>query len=324
MTTFLLILLYCHRRISMKNTYSVGLLTYNNVDRFRECVSYIPDLSHIPFLVINDGRPYDSKEYRNDMTIIQNHKNKKISKSKNLLLKYLMTFDTEWIFIVEDDMRIKDHNVFKRYIEVANDSGILHFNYALHGNDNWNSDRTSPLPRLIYSNGVSLYEYAGGCFQMYHRSVIEKIGLYDEFFKNSWEHLDMTYRATLGGYHTPYWLSSDITDSHEFIQQIDYELESNISSNKTNPFYYEGLYYWKFKYGKWVSDIPDWINEEYHTDEIMKLFYTRQYEKLSSLFMEYYKHTEGYLFNKEYKHGHVFENVWGFIDENNKPKLYIQ
>ena len=86
----------------MKNTYSVGLLTYNNVDRFKECISYIPDLSHIPFLVINDGTPYDSKEYRNDMTIIQNHKNKKISKSKNLLLKYLMTFSCTEVLITSN------------------------------------------------------------------------------------------------------------------------------------------------------------------------------------------------------------------------------
>ena len=221
-------------------------------------------------------------------------------------------------------MKIKDHSVFRRYIEVANDSGILHLNYALHGNDNWNAERTIPMPRLVYSNGIALYEYAGGCFQMYHRSVIEKVGLYDEFFKNSWEHLDMTYRTTLAGYHTPYWLSSDIVESNLFIEQIDHSIESTVSSNNHNPFYYEGLYYWKFKYGKWVAEIPDWINEQYHTDEIMKMFYNRQYDKLSTIFINYYKNNESLYFNKEYKNGQVFENVWGFIDENNLPKLYTK
>lgn len=308
----------------MKNTYSVGLVTHNNIDRFRECISYIPNMNDVPFLVVNDGSPYDSKEYRNDMVIIQNHINKKIAKSKNILLKYLMTFDTEWIFIIEDDMKIKDPHVFKRYIEVANDSGVLHLNYALHGKDNWNEERTLPLPRLVYQNGIALYEYAGGCFQLYHRSVIEKIGYYDEFFKNAWEHLDMTYRATLGGYHTPYWLPSDIVDSHNFIEQIDYQIESTISTSKNNPYYYEGLYYWKFKYGKWVSDIPDWINVQFHTDEIMNMFQQRKYSELSDLFMNYYKHEESLFFNKNYTQGQVFENVWGFIDENNKPILYIK
>lgn len=308
----------------MNNKYSVGLITYNNVNRFRECISYIPNLHSIPFLVVNDGYPYDPKEYRDDMVILQNRNNKKIAKSKNHILKYLMTFDTDWIFIIEDDMKIKDPKIFDRYIEVANDSGILHFNFALHGKDNWTPDKTIPLPRLIYSNGVSLYEYAGGCFQLYHRSVIEKIGLYDEFFKNAWEHLDMTYRATLSGFHTPYWLASDITNSQNFLEQIDAESESTISSNKKNPYYYEGLYYWKFKYGKWVSDIPDWINEQYHPDEIMKMFYYRQYRDLSKLFFNYYKTNNCLFFDKEFKHGHVFENVWGFTDRNNNPILYTK
>lgn len=308
----------------MKNTYSVGLVTHNNLNRFRECISYIPSMDTVPFLIVNDGNPYDSKEYRNDSIIIQNHTNKKIAKSKNTLLKYLMTFDTEWIFIIEDDMKIKDSHVFKRYIEVANDSGVLHLNYALHGKDNWNEERTLPLPRLVYQNGIALYEYAGGCFQLYHRSVIEKIGYYDEFFKNAWEHLDMTYRATLGGYHTPYWLPSDIADSHNFIEQIDYQTESTISTSNSNPYYYEGLYYWKFKYGKWVADIPDWINVQFHTDEIMNMFQQRKYSELSDLFMNYYKQENSLFFDKNYREGQVFENVWGFIDENNKPILYIK
>jgi GT2 family glycosyltransferase len=188
---------------------------------------------------------------------------------------------------------------------------------AIFGMENGASER------LTYTNGISLYECAGGCFQMYHRSVIEKIGMYDEFYKNSWEHLDMTYRATLSGFHTPYWLAADIINSHEFIEQIDYQIESTISSNKHNPFYYEGLYYWKFKFGSWVADIPDWINEKYHTDEIINMFYYRKYDELASLFFDYYKKNSCLYFNKDYKEGHVFDNVWGFVRDN-KPTLYTQ
>jgi hypothetical protein len=141
---------------------------------------------------------------------------------------------------------------------------------------------------------------------------------------NSWEHLDMTYRATLSGFHTPYWLAADITNSKDFIEQIDYEIESTISTNKRNPHYYEGLYYWKFKYGKWVADIPDWIHEKFHPDELMKMFFYRQYDDLSALFTNYYKTNESTFFNKDYTHGQVFENVWGFVDKNNKTTLYTQ
>jgi DNA repair exonuclease SbcCD ATPase subunit len=40
----------------MKNTYSLGLITHNNIERFRECISYIPKMDNIPFIVVNDGK----------------------------------------------------------------------------------------------------------------------------------------------------------------------------------------------------------------------------------------------------------------------------
>ena len=39
----------------MKSKYSIGLLTHNNVPRFRECISYIPYNKRVPFVVVNDG-----------------------------------------------------------------------------------------------------------------------------------------------------------------------------------------------------------------------------------------------------------------------------
>ena len=305
----------------MKNTYSVGLITYNYLDRFRECVANIPNMKGKPFIVVNDGIPYDPKEYRDDMIVLQHHRNKKISKSKNDAIQYLLTFDTEWIFIMENDMKILDASVFEYYIEVANKSGLKHLNFALHGQDNWNTERTQPMPRLMYNNGLSLYNYAGGCFQLYHRSVFERVGLYDEFYKNCWEHLDMTYRTTLAGFHTPFWLAADVNNAHLFIEQIDYKEQSDVSSREKNPNYYEGLFYWKFKYGSWVANIPEWINDTYHTDIIVDMFQKRQYQELSNIFMDYYKDIQSPFFNRDYKYGHVFDNVWGNVDDSGRIRI---
>jgi GT2 family glycosyltransferase len=306
----------------MKNSYGLGLITYNNLERFRNCISNIPYLNDKPFVVINDGESYDISEYRDDMVVLQHQKNKKIAKSKNDAIQYLLGCDVDWIFIMENDMLIKDPKVFDRYIEVANDSGVLHLNFALHGNDNWNENRVTPIPRLVYNNGLTLYRYTGGCFQLYHKSIFEKVGLYDEYYINCWEHLDLTFRTTLAGYHTPFWLSADVVDSHNLIEQLDYQEQSKISSRDTNNFYYQGLYYWKFKFGSWVADIKDWVYPEYHTDIIVEMFRDRKYDELSKLFMNYYRNDNSPFFNKEYKNGHVYDNVYGKVDENSKLMLY--
>jgi hypothetical protein len=275
-----------------------------------------------PFVVVNDGIPYESKEYRDDMIVLQHATNKKIAISKNDALRYLLTYDTEWIFIMENDMKILDSAVFDYYIEVANKSGLRHLNFALHGKDNWNEERTDVAPRLIYDNGISLYNYAGGCFQLYHRSIFDKVGLYDEFYKNCWEHLDMTYRTTLAGFHTPFWLSADVNNSHHYLEQIDYKEQSDVSSKDINPNYYEGLFYWKFKFGSWVANIPEWINETYHTNIVMEMFQERRYEELSKLFMNYYRNEQSPFFNTEYKYGNVYDNVWGKVDDSGNLMIF--
>ena len=282
----------------MKSKYSIGLLTHNNVPRFRECISYIPYNKRVPFVVVNDGNPYDISEYRDDMTVIQHPINRKISRSKNDAIQYLLSFNTEWIFLMENDMRLIDPKVFERYIEVANDSGLLHLNYDLHGNDNWNEGRINPKPRLVYGDrGIALYSYAGGCFQLFHRSLFEKIGYFDEYYQNCWEHLDLTFRITLSGYHTPYWLSADVIDSHNLIKQIDYNIESTVSTESINDYYRKGLDYWKDKFGMWVGDIPDWVNPEHHTDIIMEMLKEKRYEELSIIYHNFYRIDESKFFN---------------------------
>jgi hypothetical protein len=256
------------------------------------------------------------------MIVLQHATNKKIAISKNDALRYLLTYDTEWIFIMENDMKILDSAVFDYYIEVANKSGLRHLNFALHGKDNWNEERTDVAPRLIYDNGISLYNYAGGCFQLYHRSIFDKVGLYDEFYKNCWEHLDMTYRTTLAGFHTPFWLSADVNNSHHYLEQIDYKEQSDVSSKDINPNYYEGLFYWKFKFGSWVANIPEWINETYHTNIVMEMFQERRYEELSKLFMNYYRNEQSPFFNTEYKYGNVYDNVWGKVDDSGNLMIF--
>jgi hypothetical protein len=132
----------------------------------------------------------------------------------------------------------------------------------------------------------------------------------------------MTYRTTLAGFHTPFWLSADVNNSHHYLEQIDYKEQSDVSSKDINPNYYEGLFYWKFKFGSWVANIPEWINETYHTNIVMEMFQERRYEELSKLFMNYYRNEQSPFFNTEYKYGNVYDNVWGKVDDSGNLMIF--
>ena len=61
------------------------------------------------------------------------------------------------IFLVEDDMIIKDPNVFKAYVTAAQESGIWHLNYGLQGGLNRaqaDRDSVTSLKELIDRKSV--------------------------------------------------------------------------------------------------------------------------------------------------------------------------
>ena len=162
---------------------------------------------------------------------------------KNTALKYLMEKGCEHIFLMEDDMLIKDDSVFERYILNSMSTGIKHYNYALHGPANKMSgvafsnleDRKDvdgePNPRIVveYGDGTVLCMYPNcvGAFSYYHRSVIDKIGYFDTGYKNAWEHVDHTLVAIKHWMHPPFWYFADIDESWKYLSDIPGSIDNS-------------------------------------------------------------------------------------------------
>ena len=103
---------------------------------------------------------------------------------------------------MEDDVLIKDENVFDKYIKTSINTGIKHLNYALQGPANRKNYQSfnsleerakmevdnDPNPREIvkYSDDteIALYPNCVGSFSYYQREVLESIGGFDIEYKN--------------------------------------------------------------------------------------------------------------------------------------------
>jgi hypothetical protein len=178
---------------------------------------------------------------------------------------------------MEDDILIKDENVFNQYIKTSVLTGIKHFNYALQGPANKKGSKgfdsleeraklnnlTEPNPRQIvtYPDGVevALYPNSVGSFSYYNREVIEKIGLFDKVYKNAWEHVDHTLEAYKNGFTTPYWWFADINKSWDYIEDIENSIEnSTIARSETwKQNYKRGLEHFTKKHKFAPTMIPD-------------------------------------------------------------------
>lgn len=204
----------------------VGIVTCNRPNFFLKCFRSIPE--DVELVVVNDGADFEDWEKLNKQrpfTYIHNKINAGVGKSKNKLFKTLLDKNCTDIFIVEDDIVVKDENVFKEYIRAKDITGIQHFNFGYHGPANKNGiSGGAPVPRYIVDYGsiqIAMNMHSVGAFCYYTKTVLEKVGLIDEEYTNAFEHVDHDYRIFKAGFSTPYWHFPDIANSTDFLDEIE-------------------------------------------------------------------------------------------------------
>jgi len=219
--------------------------------------------------VVNDGVDFEDldKLYtKKQFHYIHNSSNIGVGRSKNKLFKYLLEQHCDHIFIVEDDIIVKDETVFSEYIRAREITGIQHFNFGYHGPANrGNVSKGKPQPRytIDYNNiKIAINSHSVGAFCYYTKEVLEKVGLIDEDYCNAFEHVDHDYRIAKAGYCTPYWNWPDIANSHELLGELACSEESSSirprEDWKENIMKGVQLFQQKHKYlPAWQNAVPD-------------------------------------------------------------------
>lgn len=250
----------------------VGIITCNRPKFFLKCFKTIPD--NITLVVVNDGADFEDisklQKLRN-FKYIHNKQNLGVGKTKNKAFKYLLDQNCDHIFIIEDDIIIKDKEVFEKYIEARNITGIQHFNFGYHGPANKNNvSGGKPSPRFIVDYGkvqIAINPASVGAFCYYTREVLEKVGLIDEQFLNAFDHVEHDYRIYKAGYSTPYWNWPDLANSMDYLDEIECSEKSSTirprSDWKQN--FEDGAKKFKEKHGympAWQGCVPDTTKED--------------------------------------------------------------
>ncbi len=219
----------------MTEKIGIGIVTYERQAFFTKLLNSLPGGPVL--VVVNDGKPYpDSVFDQIKPVLIQHKRNKGVGRSKNDAMRFLLDQGCKHIFILEDDILIKDVSVFDDYIAAARKTGLKHFNYAWHGPLNKDGEG-NPRPRAIASYDgdplLTLNEHIPGAFSYFDADILKKTGLIDEIYYNAWEHVDLTTRITKETAHTPFWWFADVFGSFEKIIDQDSDLQ-NSSIRKNN------------------------------------------------------------------------------------------
>ncbi|MBS0877184.1 MULTISPECIES: glycosyltransferase [unclassified Tatumella] len=237
----------------------VGIVTCNRKPGLLRLYQSLPRHQIDALIIVNDGEP-DAAYQQLAATLVQNEENQGVGRSKNTALRYLQQQDIEHFFLIEDDIYIKDPRVFERYITAAAETGIQHFNFALHGPYNVTDDGV-PRPRLQVnypSFCLPLYPSCVGAFSYYSRCCLQQAGLMDEVFYNALEHVEHTWRIIEAGMHPPYSYFADIEDSGNYLGDEGWSTsQSTICRQMTfRAVCLAAAMQFNAKYGYMLSELP--------------------------------------------------------------------
>jgi len=240
-----------------KEKIGVGIITYKRPQYFKKCLETIPFDLVDEVVTINDDPTAEKCRCKQQFTEIINEQNYGVGISKNRAMEYLIDKGCEHIFLIEDDVLIKDPNVFEVYIRTAKRSGIWHLGYGHVGGAL--SKQIKGYRDYIGGEGIQMYHNPQGSFTYFNSNIIKKLGMYDEEYKNAFEHADYSYMLIKKGLLPAFWWFPDVKNSQDYLRIVPGGIENSSITDKDGykENWQNSANYFTKKWGHFTNKIPD-------------------------------------------------------------------
>lgn len=225
--------------------FNAGLVitTYNSENWFDELHQTIPFSKLKEIVVVNGGKKY-KKNYINTHWI-QHEKNLGAAQSRIDGIQYLQNKKIEHIFIIEDDMLIKNKDIFEAYINASLETGLKYLCFCSNAHGNGEPGNRTPAEIVEYKNNkIAFYREMNNEFTYHHASVFNSLGYYNTAYKHLWD-VEFVYRVlTSEQFGCGFRYFPDIVDSDNFIKNHPQSINNsrtnvNSSRDRELPIYFE-------------------------------------------------------------------------------------
>lgn len=207
------------------------LVTYNRPENFKRVWDSIDKKQFRKIVVVHDG---GGKSYPEDLVkdIESSSKYYPFTENKGVGVCKKQGVDTllkdsdasDYIFIVEDDVVVKDNSVWDYYINFSKASGVWH--------TNWNDYRYKQYKFSVNfdeSNKGVVTRDVEGSFSFFHKNMF-KFCEFPSDMKNAFEHISVELQLIEKDLLPPFWNFICPSDSDKYLECIG--AESTITGRK--------------------------------------------------------------------------------------------
>lgn len=223
----------------------VAISTYNRQRHLNDLLDTLPHDKIDQLVIVKDGggNKYNSPPVGEFIEMVGNHG---VATSKNVGLAMLMKHKHDHMFLLDDDVVVKDDDVFNMYIETACQTGVYHLLFSKINNN-----------QLLHSTDhIDLHAQCQGAFMYIHRGVINNVGDFDQRYYNAYEHIDFYYRCVLKGLVPKFWFFPDAHGSENFLMDHPDNISTIFGNNLNSDNLNRSTNHFTNKHGKFVNSIP--------------------------------------------------------------------
>jgi len=194
----------------------VGITTFNSEKVYSNLYESLPRDKIDVLVTVNGGKEYKNKY--TDSHWIQHSQNYYPSTCRNDCLRFMHERDVDYFITIEDDMVIKDKDIFEKYIAAANISKIGYFCFVSTSWGSGTPEKRTPKIELQYSKNISVCLYPNMCneFTFKTKKCFEETGLYNNNFRFLFD-VENVYRISKTNHMPGFWWFPDLKNSDQLI-----------------------------------------------------------------------------------------------------------
>ena len=207
----------------------IGVITKNRYNSLTVLLKSLKSYINNTIIVdVSDNINYNILQQYNYLKLFIPKNNTAVVFNKNRLIEYFLNQTNKpYLFLIEDDIKILDIDVFNLYIKILEKYNLPYLNFGGKNDD-----------RMKYNinDDITVHENLQGNFTLYSRECLNSVGIMNEqLCHNCWEHVEHIARIHMKYNYDPvFWHFPDIKNSYEYIKEQEIESIINKDNNHSD------------------------------------------------------------------------------------------
>jgi len=245
------------------NKFMIGVITK---DRYNGLESLLISLQNLLFAVIvvdasDNFNNHCADKYIPRKYILNQTKQNAVVYNKNLLMNIFLNSNCDYLFLIEDDVKITNINIFQIYIEICQKYGFYHlcFNGTPEKHKNY-----------ILNDDIRIYRRLDGKFCLFTKECLQKVGLMNQkLCYNCFEHVEHSARIhQYYNYQPVFGHFPDYIDTYKYIQ---YQKIKSIIGDSRKFKEYQPSWFEFIRSLGWENGIPKNQNKKFQLPNVEQI-----------------------------------------------------